>query len=75
MSAVDERGTLTRKADVLKILKAGGNIHWRGPGKLYELTTKQGAVVPAWQNAIKSALSAWRTTPTPAATRPSQTRS
>lgn len=50
---------LTRKAEVLEVLKAGGAIHWRGAGDLYVLKSKQGTEIPAWQTALKGALKVW----------------
>jgi hypothetical protein len=46
---------LTRKAQVLEVLRAGGRAHC-GAGRLYRLIDKDGREVEAWQTAIASAV-------------------
>lgn len=48
-----ERGTLTRTADVLAVLNAGGRAQRRGD--LYQLFDRDGHELKAWQTAIKTA--------------------
>jgi hypothetical protein len=51
--------TLTRKADVLTVLQAGGHIRVDAPDKhprLVHLFDREGAPVDAWQTAISSCL-------------------
>ena len=48
---------LTRTAQVVDVLKAGGQIMPTGNGRLLRLVDQAGADVPAWQKAISSAAS------------------
>lgn len=50
------RAPLTRKAEVLQVLAAGGRTGPGHRGDLLELFDRNGRPVPAWQNAIKGAL-------------------
>lgn len=49
--------TLTRKDQVLAVIKAGGKARLTGRARLWALVDKDGHEVPAWQTAIKSAVS------------------
>lgn len=53
MSAVDERATFTRAAQVEQVLRSGGRVE--RDGGLLRLIDAQGKPVPAWQTAIKTA--------------------
>lgn len=53
MEGNDERGVLTRKADVLAVLQAGGHVKQRD--NLVALFDAAGRQVQAWQTAIRSA--------------------
>ncbi|MBN8714616.1 MAG: hypothetical protein J0H50_11720 [Xanthomonadales bacterium] len=49
--------TLTRKAQVLAVIKAGGKVRSGQRARLWVLLDKHGREVPAWQTAIKGAVS------------------
>lgn len=49
--------TLTRKAQVLAVIKAGGKVRSGQRARLWTLLDKDGRELPAWQTAIKSAVS------------------
>lgn len=55
----DEVVTLTRKAQVIEVLKAGGKVRRGERAGLYALVDKDGREVDAWQTAIKSAMQQW----------------
>ena len=48
--------TLTKKSEVMKVIKAGGKICAGSRPGLVALMDKAGNNVPAWQTAIKAAL-------------------
>lgn len=54
-----ESAPLTRKAQVLEVLRAGGCVRSAGRGGVLRLQDKDGCSVPAWQNAISSGLAAF----------------
>lgn len=51
------RGSLTNKAQVLEVLRAGGKVHHLG--SMVSLSDAAGTPVDAWQTAIKSAEKAY----------------
>lgn len=50
---------LTRKDQVLDVLRAGGCVRSAGRGGVLRLQDKDGGDVPAWQNAIRTGLAAF----------------